>query len=250
MPEIDHLLTGFHVNMDQGAIGFCTVALIRGRSNILVDVGHKGRANLLRESLARAQVREEDIGMVILTHAHWDHCQNIDMFPNAKILIHPKELEYAASPRRSDLATARYFLASLKDRDVEEVMEGAEIEPGISLLDTPGHTRGHISVLVETSQGQTAISGDALPWANSVVTGQPMVIFWDQDEAVASVKKLLDSSRIFYPGHDRPFRLGAGNAVEYTGGADSVCLLLRHDGIGDVTIKVSPDAPTVPTIYR
>jgi len=127
MPEIQHLLTGFHVNCDQGSFSFCTIALIRGRNNILVDVGHKGRANLLRESLAQVQVKEEDINMVVLTHAHWDHCQNIDMFPNARILIHPKELEYAASPNRSDLATARYFLASLQDRDVEQVVEGAEI---------------------------------------------------------------------------------------------------------------------------
>ena len=90
MPEIELLLTGFNVNCDQGSFAFCTIALIRGRNNILVDVGHKGRANLLRESLEQAQVKEEDINMVVLTHAHWDHCQNIDMFPNARILIHPK----------------------------------------------------------------------------------------------------------------------------------------------------------------
>ena len=250
MPEIQHLITGFHVNTDQGTLGFCTVALIRGRNNILVDVGHKGRANLLRESLAQVQVREEDINMVILTHAHWDHCQNIDMFPNARILIHPNELEYAASPKRGDLATARYFLASLQDRDVEQVVEGAEIEPGIRILETPGHTRGHISVVVETSQGLVAITGDALPWANSVVTGKPMIIFWDEAEATESVKKLLNTSRVFYPGHDRPFRLDAGNGVQYIGGADSIRLLLSHDGVGDVTIKVAPDAPTVPRIVE
>ena len=250
MPEIQHILTGFHVNTDQGSLGFCTVALIQGRNNILVDVGHKGRANLLADSLAQAGIPREDINMVVLTHAHWDHCQNIDLFPNARILIHPKELEYARDPRRPDLATARYFLNEIQDRDVEEVVEGAEIEPGIKILETPGHTKGHISVLAETSQGQVAVSGDALPWANSVVTGMPFIVFWDRVEAAESVRKLLAASRIFYPGHDRAFRLGDDDSVEYFSGADSVRLLLRHDGIGDVTIRVAPDAPTVPQIVE
>ena len=250
MPEIQHLVTGFHVNTDQGNLGFSTVALIRGESNILVDVGHKGRANILHESLAQAQVREEDVGMIILTHAHWDHCQNIDMFPNAKILMHPRELEYATSPRKGDLATARYFQATLQGRDVEEVVEGAEIEAGISILSTPGHTRGHISVVVETSSGLVAVSGDALPWAKSVITGVPMVIFWDESEAADSIKKLMGTSSSFYPGHDRPFSVGARNQVQYLGGADSMRLLLSHDGIGDVTIKVNPDPPTLPRIVE
>jgi glyoxylase-like metal-dependent hydrolase (beta-lactamase superfamily II) len=248
MPEITHLLTGFHVNTDQGNLGFCTIALLRGRTNILVDVGHQGRANQLAAALERANMPREDIHGVVLTHAHWDHCQNTDMFPNAKIMIHPKELEYARDPKRPDLATARYFLNTLDGRDVEEVVEGAEIEPGVRILETPGHTKGHISVLADTPQGQVAISGDALPWANSVVTGQPMIIFWDEKEAAESVRKLLDSSRIFYPGHDRAFRLGEGNAVEYFSGEDSLRIMLSHDGVGDMTLRVAPDGTMAPTI--
>ena len=241
MPEIHHLMSGFHLNSDQGPLGLSTVALIRGENNILVDVGTKARAYLLRESLAREKVREEDINMIILTHAHWDHCQNVDMFPNAKILMHPRELEYATSPRAADLATAKNFQDSFQGREVEEMVEGAEIEPGISILETPGHTRGHISVLVETSQGKMAVAGDALPRASSVFTGIPSVIFWDEAEAASSVKKLVDASRVFYTGHDRAFRLGSANAVQYISGADSIRLLLGHDGIGDVTIKANPD---------
>ena len=248
MPEIEHLLTGFHVTVDQGALALCTVVLIRGQKNILVDTGHKGRASMLKDSLESAGLKPEDIDTVVLTHSHWDHTQNVDMFPNARILINPKELEYAASPKPSDLATARYFHAMLEGHDIEEVAEGAEIEPGVSILDTPGHTRGHVSVLVETSQGTVAISGDALPMAHSVVTKQIMAIFWDEKEAVNSIEKLLAASRVFYPGHDRAFRLLARNAVEYISGADSIRVILGHDGAGDMTLRVAPDAPTVARI--
>ena len=249
MPEITHLLNGFHVNLDQSTLGLCAVALIRGQKLTLVDVGHRGRSRHLHESLRQAGIWRGDIDVIVLTHAHWDHYQNIDMFPNARILMHPRELVYAASPKPSDLPTARYFLATLQGRDVEEVVEGSEIEPGITIIETPGHTTGHISVLVETPQGRVAISGDALPWANSVVTCKPMVIFGDEHEAGESVKKLLCASRIFYLGHDRPFLLGAGTAVEYIGGEDSIRLLLGHDGMGDITVKVAREAPTVPTVY-
>ena len=248
MPEIQHILTGFHVGTDQGQMGFCTVSLIRGKELILVDVGHVGRANLLKESLEKSGVQLGDIKTVILTHAHWDHCQNIDMFPEAKILISGKELEYARNPKKGDFATNRYFLDTLRKHEVEEVGEGAEIEPGISIIETPGHTKGSISVLVDTSDGKVAISGDALPWAKSVVTGQPMIIFWDEQEAVDSIRKLLAASQAFYPGHDRPFRVRDDNAVEYIGGADTIRLLLRHEGIGDVTLKVAPDAPDPLTV--
>ena len=250
MPEIRHILTGFHFSTDQGWLGVSTTTLIRGVNNIIVDPGPKGRSDLLRETLAKMQVMEEDINMIILTHAHWDHCQNIDMFPNAKILMHPRELEYAASPRKGDLSTARYFLAMLEDRDVEEIVEGDELESGIRILDTPGHTRGHISALVDAPEGLTAIAGDALPWAKSVITGLPTTIFWDETEGADSVKKLLDASSIFYPGHDRPFNVGPRNAVQYIGGADSIRLRLGHDGVGDLTIRVAPDPPHIPRIIE
>ena len=250
MPEIEHLLTGFHVNVDQGSLALCTVVLIRGQRNILVDTGHKGRVSLLMESLASAGVQPDDIDALLLTHSHWDHTQNVDLFPKAKVLMHPKELEYAASPKPTDLATARYFHAMLQGHDIEEVSEGGEIEPGVSVLDTPGHTRGHVSVLVETSQGRVCISGDALPMASSVVSKQIMAIFWDEKEAVDSIEKLLDASRVFYPGHDRAFRLHARNAVEYISGADSIRVTLGHDGAGDMTLKVAPDAPTVARIME
>ena len=92
MPEVELLLTGYSLNTDQGALGFSTVVLIRGKQNILVDTGHQGRRELLLHALETRQFTPNDIGIVVLTHAHWDHSQNVDHFPKAAICIHPKEL--------------------------------------------------------------------------------------------------------------------------------------------------------------
>ena len=243
MPEIKHLVTGFHINTDQGALALCTIVLIQGEKNYLVDVGFKGRADLLKSSLAGLGLGVEDIDAIILTHSHWDHSQNTDVFPDAQIMIHPKELEYAEAPKKGDYATPRYFINTLQGRDVKEIVEGQEIEPGITVLDTPGHTRGHVSVMVDTSCGKIAVAGDALPMATSVFTKEPMIAFWDKKEAADSINKLIDSTKVFYPGHDRAFEIKPGDVIEYFSGDEYITLQTRHRGIGDVRIKVAPDAP-------
>ena len=102
MPEIEVLLPGFSVNTDQTTLGLCTVTLIRGTKLTVVDVGHFGRRTMLVETLKSHGISPEDIGRVILTHAHWDHSQNTDLFPNAEIVISTKELESSRIPRAND----------------------------------------------------------------------------------------------------------------------------------------------------
>ena len=85
MPTIDVVLDGMDVNSDQTIIALATTTLIRGQRNILVDVGHAGRRKLLRAVLQRKGLTPADIHGVVITHAHWDHAHNIDMFPQATL---------------------------------------------------------------------------------------------------------------------------------------------------------------------
>ena len=243
MPEIELLLTGYSLATDQGGLGLSTIALIRGRQNILVDTGHQGRRELLLNTLATHGLSPGDIGTVVLTHAHWDHAQNVDVFPNATICIHPKELEYARNPKPDDWATARYFPDTLRNLNVREVQEGEVLESGVRILDTPGHTRGSISVVVETSDGSVVLAGDALTSPGSAFIGKPFLIFWDEREAEESVAKLLKAGRIFYPGHDRPFRLGEGTSFEYLveGAALRVFGSMSHGS--EISVEIAPSPP-------
>jgi len=163
----------------------------------------------------------EDIDLVVLTHMHWGHCQNTDLFENARIVVHPKELDYARNPNRGDRSAAWYIANMLGKMKIEPASDGDSIADGASITDTLGHTKSHISVLLESGGDKVLVAGDALPDSATVKRKLPFMVFWDVDDAAESVEKMLDASRVFYPGHDRPFRLD-GEEISYLHGPTAV----------------------------
>jgi glyoxylase-like metal-dependent hydrolase (beta-lactamase superfamily II) len=213
--RIETVLQGFSLGTDQGNIAFCSVTLIEGTKRILVDVAHGGRRQLLLQRLQQRGLSPDDIDYVFLTHAHWDHMVNIDLFPNARVLIHPVEREYIKDPSPKDWATLRYATQAIESHAIQEVRGGDELDEGVTVLETPGHSKGSMTLLVRSEQGTAAVCGDALPGGLSVRTGLPRIVFWDVADAKASIRKLLDAAQSFYPGHDRAFRVTQGGSVAY-----------------------------------
>jgi glyoxylase-like metal-dependent hydrolase (beta-lactamase superfamily II) len=242
MPEIDLVLQGWSVNLDQGRAAFCGVTLIRGTKNILVDVAHVGRRSLLIESLRALGLQPADIDTVVLTHSHWDHILNADVFKNAEFLLHAHEIEYAKSPHPADWAKPDYTWTILERCRIRAVQEGDEIDDGVHVLLTPGHTRGSISLVVRQGAGSVVVCGDALPTARTALDGCPYLIFWDEADARRSARKILDAADVLYPGHDRPFRI-AGGQVSYVEPPRSLQVTAGLDPVGPpVTVVLEPGA--------
>ena len=242
MANLDILTYGFAFVSDQGSLGWSTISLLTvGERHILIDTGPASRRPLLHKAIASHNMDFEDIDTVILTHLHWDHCQNTDLFKHARILVHPKELDYARNPNRGDLSAAWYIADMMGKMKVDPISDGDRIDDGVSIIDTPGHTKGHISVLVEVGGDKVLVTGDALPDGGTVRRGMPYNIFWDVDDATDSVEKILDSSQIFYPGHDRPFQLD-GDRINYLHGPSQVEITDSNEGGGitALTHKVLP----------
>ena len=124
MATVETLLQGFGVRTDEGSIAFCGVTLLRdGNRNFLVDVGHVGRRTLLLQRLRERGLEPSDIHGVILTHAHWDHCLNVDLFPNATLYLSAAEHEYARRPHPADWATPAWTAAVLDRHPIVETRE-------------------------------------------------------------------------------------------------------------------------------
>jgi glyoxylase-like metal-dependent hydrolase (beta-lactamase superfamily II) len=104
---------------------------------------------------------------------------------------------------------------------VQEVEDGYQIEPGVTIIHTPGHSPGSISLQVETDQGEALITGDVLHTGGVALSRVNPLVFWNADQAKASIDRIVEIADVIYPGHDRPFRLAKGG-VEYLAPQDLV----------------------------
>ncbi|GIL16909.1 MAG: MBL fold metallo-hydrolase [Oligoflexia bacterium] len=139
----------------------------------MYNIDDKGPS--LLKSLAKYDVKPEDITEVILTHLHFDHAgggvksQNgelVPTFPNARYYIQKANLETAQTPNIRERAS--YFKSNyepLQKTNQLVVLNGntENILPGISVIVSNGHTVGHQMVKVTDGQRTLLYCGDVVP---------------------------------------------------------------------------------------
>tara|TARA_A100001037_G_scaffold305991_1_gene348503 strand:+ start:18102 stop:18626 length:525 start_codon:yes stop_codon:yes gene_type:complete len=163
------------------------------------------------------------------------------MFPNSRILVNPIEYDYARDPKPQDHATVKYIADMLEKMNLELVSDGDKIVEGVRVIETPGHTKGHISVLADLGGESILIAGDALPDSGTVLRKLPYNVFWDVNDAQNSVEKMIDTSNTFYPGHDRPFSFSDGD-IKYLEGPENIEVINSTDGGGSVSLTFTVHA--------
>ncbi|MEJ2656321.1 MAG: N-acyl homoserine lactonase family protein [Desulfobacterales bacterium] len=140
---------------------------------ILVDTGEmspiqskdreasiNGKIHTFEQGLARWNLKPEDIDIVIHTHLHNDHCENDYKCTNARIYVHEKELDAIHHPHPLDFRYLEDYIEDVEENgQLEIVKEDQTVVPGISVMHTPAHTRGGMTVLIDTAQGRAAITG-------------------------------------------------------------------------------------------
>ncbi len=128
--------------------------------------------NLL-QSLKAAGVSPEAVDTVINTHLHFDHCGGNTRplednyrptFPNAQYVINEMEWQDALHP--DDRSRSSYlkenFLPLEQAGQLQLVKAAQEIVPGVRVIPTPGHTRGHQSVLIQSGGRSALYLGDVI----------------------------------------------------------------------------------------
>lgn len=181
------VLDGFHVYWNRGPGGevrfpVYSILIEQGERRILVDTGYdydhvmkvlpfekpiQSPEQTIPGALKLLGLSPADIGLVVNSHFHFDHCGGNKYFPHAKKLCHKTEVPQACTPEPfevlgySDLsfsaeaaeargATAQLLPGTTVANSTFEGVEGdVELAPGVRLIATPGHSIGHYSLLVE-----------------------------------------------------------------------------------------------------
>jgi N-acyl homoserine lactone hydrolase len=157
------VVNGYLVRHDAGLVLLDTGM---GRGDDGTERWYQPRRIDLRDALATAGVRLDELTLVANCHLHFDHCGGNPLLGTTPVLC-----------QRGELATAQggdYTFEHLLDGVRYELLDGeSEPLPGLHVIPTPGHVDGHQSLVVECADGSVVMAGQSHEHASDWSTTEP-----------------------------------------------------------------------------
>jgi N-acyl homoserine lactone hydrolase len=167
-------------------------------------------ADLLVHRLDSIGLEPNDVGLVVMSHLHYDHAGGAALFPRSELIVQKDEYAYAHYP--ASFYQEFYYR---KNFDLPEyrwrLLDGdTELVPGVTVLRSDGHTPGHQSLLVELpSTGPVILAGDSCFWREHIDAERVPGVVWNPTLALHSIKRLKTLARLtggqIFPSHDPTF---------------------------------------------
>lgn len=170
-------------------------------------------------------IKPTEIDYVILSHLHLDHAGAVGAFPNAIYVVHKKEFAWAFShecPQKD-----AYIMQDI-DKDVNWLQLENEFgipyylfnDGVIEIYHTPGHTPGHLSVMVNLQNSkQILLTSDSCYTQENLNYNIPPGLVWDSDCSIKVmnwIRKLQDEKGVeIIPGHDPVAWVNLKKAPQY-----------------------------------
>ncbi len=174
-----------------------------------------GKIYTFEDGLALYGLKPSEIDIVIHTHLHTDHCENDHKCTNARFYVHFRELERIRDPHPLDFRYLEDYIEDAAEAGrIESIDSDREIVPGISVMHTPAHTDGGLSVAVETSAGKAFITGFCVVMENFYpppeIRGMEMSVIppgthVNAYDAYDILEKVRETADILIPLHEPSF---------------------------------------------
>lgn len=188
----------------------------------VIDTGFNEAASVRRsrdflrspvDGLKLLGVEASDVEDVVITHLHYDHVGNFDLFPKARFHLQDREMAYATGRY---MAIGHFSHAYELDEVVAMVRNvyagrvkfhdgDSTLAPGFSIHHIGGHTAGLQAVRIWTRVGWIVLASDASHYYANMNERRPFPIVADVTQMVDGWRKLgelADAAQYVIPGHD------------------------------------------------
>lgn len=188
---------------------------------IVVDTGFRPEVALRRgrelltpvpEALRLAGVEPLDVSHVVLTHFHYDHIGNLDLFPRSQVIAGSIEFDFWTG----EVAEQPIFCTAVEADEVDLVRKAQAEQrltlvpdedpriPGVSFREVTGHTPGQIVVEVQTAGRPVVLASDASHMYEEFEKERPFHIASSLPDMYTGLKwlKMRSNDVEVIPGHD------------------------------------------------
>jgi glyoxylase-like metal-dependent hydrolase (beta-lactamase superfamily II) len=217
--------------MPKGSIvaPFNPVVVNTGAKLILIDTGYGPglgpTVGLLPTTLAAAGIDPKTIDIVLISHLHGDHILGLKTpdgalaFPNAEIKVPAVDWTYWMSDenmskapegfQKTSFGFNRKIFSNLADK-VTRFEWGKEVAPGITAVETAGHTPGHTSFMIASGGRQLFFQGDVTNVPDLFLRHPDWQVMFDSEpeQAVVTRRRVYDmasADKLLVAGYHFPF---------------------------------------------
>lgn len=197
-------------------------AIRAGERVIVVDTGftaemaRKRKRTFLRSpdtALATIGIEASQVRDVVVTHMHYDHAGNFDLFKQARFHVQDKEMQYCTGRCMCHDLLRRPFERQDVVAAIRHLYDGrlvfhdgdSELAPGVTLHLIGGHTLGQQVVRVSTKRGHIVLASDGAHYWSNIRERKPFPLVADVAlmlEGYARIDALADGPDHVIPGHD------------------------------------------------
>ncbi|MEP9375700.1 N-acyl homoserine lactonase family protein [Aquabacter sp. CN5-332] len=201
---------------------FFVWAIVGPQGTIMVDTGFdaqsgRGRGRPLTrpvaEGLKQLGIAPESVKDVIITHLHWDHAGNHDLFPNARYHVQEREMHFCTGRCMCQPTLRKAYNKEDVMHMVQRTFEGrvtfhepqSQFADGISLHWVGGHSKGLQVVRVRTRRGFVVLASDAAHYYENALQRRAYPLLVDLDDMLKgfeALDRLSDGPSHIIPGHD------------------------------------------------
>ncbi len=150
-----------------------------------------GRENMPAGQMARIGLTPDAIDLQILTHTHIDHIGGIEDFTHVPMVVSKAE-------RALDKPLywhGRHPFDWPEEQVYIEVEGDVELVPGLTLLETPGHTPGQMSLLVDLPEtGAVILTSDTISRPEELEEG--FAGYWREELAEKHARRLMALAQV------------------------------------------------------